>query len=126
MSGIARHSHPGHVHLLFAFDYTLAIKRSRVRETTPPVGSADAAIPTFLTARDWQRELQRLGVTNDQWRVTEANKKFLVCSRCGELFYYQLASGHVYGIIIHVHVLYSTFLASSFNVQSISDMLLKV
>ncbi len=79
VSAIARHSHPGNVHLLFAFDYTLALKRTRGRETTPP--PADSAIPSYLTARDWQRELQRLSVTNDQWRITEVNKKFLVSSR---------------------------------------------
>lgn len=37
--------------------------------------------PLFLNALDWQRELTRLGVTDNQWRISEANKEFLICDR---------------------------------------------
>lgn len=76
VNAIGRHTHPNSVHLLFAYDYTRALKDSRRRHDNfveaPP-------IPSFLSGKDWQRELLRLGVTNDQWRVSEANKHFLVC-----------------------------------------------
>ena len=42
---------------------------------------ADTLAPSFLNPRDWEKELHRLGVTNDQWRVTEANKRFQLCDR---------------------------------------------
>ena len=51
------------------------------REESLVGGVQDMPIPSYLNPRDWQRELTRLGVTNDQWKVTEVNKKFLVCNR---------------------------------------------
>ena len=72
---MARHTHPSSVSLLFAFDHAHAVRASR--EDTP----TDTPTPTFFNARDWQRELDRLSVSNDQWRVSEANKHFLLCGR---------------------------------------------
>lgn len=79
VNAISRHTHPNSVHLLFAYDYTRALKGSHRHDNllladAPPISS-------FLNMKDWQRELLRLGVTNDQWRVSEANKHFLVCGR---------------------------------------------
>ncbi len=79
INAIGRHTHPSSVNLLFAFDYARACKSSQRDQQgfspdVPPV-------PSFLNARDWQRELLRLGITNDQWRVSESNKLFLVCNR---------------------------------------------
>ena len=80
VNAIARHTNPSSVQLLFAFDYTRALLNSR-REAESLASGADTPIPSYLNPRDWQRELIRLGVTNDQWKVTEVNKKFLVCNR---------------------------------------------
>ena len=80
VNAIARHTHPSSVQLLFAFDYTRALLNSR-REESLVGGVQDTPIPSYLNPRDWQRELTRLGVTNDQWKVTEVNKKFLICNR---------------------------------------------
>lgn len=80
VNAIARHTHPSSVQLLFAFDYTRALLNSR-REESLVGGVQDMPIPSYLNPRDWQRELTRLGVTNDQWKVTEVNKRFLVCNR---------------------------------------------
>ena len=80
VNAIGRHTHPNSVHLLFAYDYTRALKDSR-RHHDHYLPSDTSPILSFLNARDWQRELLRLGVTNDQWRVSEANKHFLVCGR---------------------------------------------
>ena len=80
VNAIARHTHPSSVQLLFAFDYTRALLNTR-REESLMGGATDTPIPSYLNPRDWQRELIRLGVTNDQWKVTEVNKKFLICNR---------------------------------------------
>lgn len=73
VNAVARHTHPSSVSLLFAFDHAHAVRASR--EDTP----TDTPTPTFFNARDWQRELDRLSISNDQWRVSEANKHFLLC-----------------------------------------------
>lgn len=80
VNAISRHTHPNSVHLLFAYDYTRTIKDSRRHDNLLMVDSPP--ISSYLSPKDWQRELQRLGVTNDQWRISEANKHFLVCGRC--------------------------------------------
>jgi len=75
VNAIGRHTHPSSVHNLFTFDYTRTLKS--VKGTSN--GHADSLAPSFLSPRDWEKELHRLGVTSDQWRVTEANKRFLIC-----------------------------------------------
>ena len=85
VNAIARHTHPSSVQLLFAFDYTRALLNSK-KEESMVGGAQDTPIPSYLNPRDWQRELHRLGVTNDQWKVTEVNKKFLVCNRCVQVW----------------------------------------
>jgi hypothetical protein len=58
------------VYHLFAFDYARVVRSKRDTTDTSP---------SFLNARDWQKELDRLGVNQKQWRVTEANSHFLLC-----------------------------------------------
>ena len=55
--------------------------RVSVDHMSLPLTAADPPAPSFLSPRDWEKELHRLGVTSDQWRVTEANKRFLICDR---------------------------------------------
>lgn len=76
INALARHTHPSSVHLLFSFDYTRALKYSRTRKDST---SGDSQAPSFLNPSDWQKELHRLGITGDQWRVTEVNKRFHLC-----------------------------------------------
>eukprot|EP00731_Ephydatia_muelleri_P016592 Em0009g1016a len=82
-TGIARHSQPAAVCLLFAFEYTHAIKEASKGES---YGNDVSPAPTFLNPHDWEKELSRLGITGDQWRVTEANKRFSICASLSPYF----------------------------------------
>eukprot|EP00731_Ephydatia_muelleri_P016587 Em0009g1011a len=81
---IARHSQPASGCLLFAFEYTHAIKEASKGESYGKVDVSPA--PTFLNPHDWEKELSRLGITGDQWRVTEANKRFSICASLSPYF----------------------------------------
>ncbi|CAI7998415.1 Myotubularin-related protein 10-A [Geodia barretti] len=72
LNALVRHTNPSSLSLLFAFDFARATRQRRPSQTN------DSA-PLFLGVRDWQRELTRLGVAGDQWRISDSNKEFLIC-----------------------------------------------
>ena len=76
------------------------------------VAAAPDSAPLFLSVRDWQREMTRLGVSGDQWRVSEANKEFLICDRYIHVHMYT----YMY-MYIHMHTCTCTYICVHDNQQ---------
>ncbi|XP_019856165.1 PREDICTED: myotubularin-related protein 10-B-like [Amphimedon queenslandica] len=78
VNSFGMYSSPSSVFHLFAFDYARVVHKTKDTHSSSSSSSQDV-IPTYFNPRDWQKELDRLGVNQKQWRVTEANQHFLLC-----------------------------------------------